>query len=338
MNLVEISHLHLKECVTACSVQYEMVDKGMFTGLKRIWGNQEYWKPWAWRSTLNEPDGRYWSSLCTEPVDRSTLKGLLGTRTEGARLFWGIGDSFASHMELLKFIWPGSIGTPWWLPPRSSQYDDRPVTHQLLTTETILYGQNPQQNRNESDAGSFYHFGQECCNVSRSVVDGWGRKGMTVEKCGAWISVRGQTDIKLPRVTLQMWAPLQMLMIPPEFGFILWKTHFRHRKLLQTYPHPVIHPIHPIAICFLNCQKCIETLITFLTIENNNLNLHNHSDPSIKSDMMGQHSQLLQCLLMDENKILSVLKLSKKILIFFSNWKSSILVFWHKTLSLVQAD
>ena len=31
MNLEEISHLHLKECVTACSVQYEMVDKGMFT-------------------------------------------------------------------------------------------------------------------------------------------------------------------------------------------------------------------------------------------------------------------------------------------------------------------
>ena len=225
MNLVEISHLHLKECVTACSVQYEMVDKGMFTGIKQIWGNQEYWKPWAWRSTLNEPDGRYWSSLCTEPVDRSTLKGLLGTRTEGARLFWGIGDSFASHMELLKFIWPGCIGTSWWLPPQSSQYDDRPVTHQLLTTETILYGQNPQQNRNESDAGSFYHFGQECCNVSRSVVDGWGRKGMTVEKCGAWISVRGQTDIKLPRVTLQMWAPVQMLMIPPELRFILLEKH-----------------------------------------------------------------------------------------------------------------
>ena len=225
MNLVEISHLHLKECVTACSVQYEMVDKGMFTGLKRIWGNQEYWKPWAWRSTLNEPDGRYWSSLCTEPVDRSTLKGLLGTRTEGARLFWGIGDSFASHMELLKFIWPGCIGTSWWLPPQSSQCDDRPVTHQLLTTETILYGQNPQQNRNESDAGSFYHFGQECCNVSRSVADVWGRKGMTVEKCGAWISVRGQTDIKLPRVTLQMWAPVQMLMIPPELRFILLEKH-----------------------------------------------------------------------------------------------------------------
>ena len=315
MNLVEISHLHLKECVTACSVQYEMVDKGMFTGIKQIWGNQEYWKPWAWRSTLNEPDGRYWSSLCTEPVDRSTLKGLLGTRTEGARLFWGIGDSFASHMELLKFIWPGCIGTSWWLPPQSSQCDDRPVTHQLLTTETILYGQNPQQNRNESDAGSFYHFGQECCNVSRSVVDGWGRKGMTVEKCGAWISVRGQTDIKLPRVTLQMWAPVQMLMIPPELRFILLEKH--------------ISGTIRCSIPTLTQWSIPSMLLQFVfSIVRNALNW----DTDYISDNWEQQSQASKWPLNKEFS--SCLKKFS----FFSNWKIIMLVFWHKTLLLVQAD
>ena len=38
--------------------------------------------------------------------------------------------------------------------------------------------------------------------------------------------------------------------------------------------------------------ETIETLLTFLTIENNNLNIH--SEPSIKSDR-GQHWQFLRC-------------------------------------------
>ena len=38
--------------------------------------------------------------------------------------------------------------------------------------------------------------------------------------------------------------------------------------------------------------ETIETLLTFLAIENNNLNIH--SQPSIKSDR-GQHSQFLRC-------------------------------------------
>ena len=53
----------------------------------------------------------------------------------------------------------------------------------------------------------------------------------------------------------------------------------------DTYP-PISHREHPVILL------TFETLITFLTIENNNPKIH--IDPSIKSDI-GQHSQFLRC-------------------------------------------